>query len=480
MPTFMGLPAAPLANGIPAGDLVIPAPRSETVDREASGREILLPPRRRRGDDLRRTGPWTPIRPPSPRPSDRSRPSSPTSNIPESAAPSRLRQATLAGDPAAAFELASRLGRRPRRRPRSAARRRTVSSGSPSAGGGHRSGAIPDRADLRQGRRTPPCRAIRRRPSAGTGARRRAATSPPMTTNPRGSARPRARSAGEPDYTGAIGWFRRAAEHGVRDSQYNLAVLLARGLGTPQDLSASYHLVRHRRGPGRRGRRRTPRRAGEPPLRERSRARRGRRGGLAAGNALGGTRTRLRLTGAWVERSLREPFPPPRAGSAEPRELSRARPHQRHRRAAGTGGRSPSRGRRLIVLRHARGPPPGPRVRPCSSNLPVAEMPVSLFLILGLGAAVGFISGPVRDRRRLPDDAAPDLPRHTAGGRGGDPDRADRRLLDDERPRGAQGRRALDVKLGPPPRPLPPAPPRPAPPPAPPAAPPSPLPLVLR
>ena len=45
---------------------------------------------------------------------------------------------------------------------------------------------------------------------------------------------------GKADYATAISWFRRAAQHGVRDSQFNLAVLLARGLGTPQDLAGSY------------------------------------------------------------------------------------------------------------------------------------------------------------------------------------------------------------------------------------------------
>ena len=45
---------------------------------------------------------------------------------------------------------------------------------------------------------------------------------------------------GKPDYAGAARWFKTAAEHGVRDSQYNLAILTARGLGVPQDLVESY------------------------------------------------------------------------------------------------------------------------------------------------------------------------------------------------------------------------------------------------
>ena len=39
---------------------------------------------------------------------------------------------------------------------------------------------------------------------------------------------------------GAREWFARAAEYGIRDSQYNLAVLLARGLGGEQDLAESF------------------------------------------------------------------------------------------------------------------------------------------------------------------------------------------------------------------------------------------------
>ena len=45
---------------------------------------------------------------------------------------------------------------------------------------------------------------------------------------------------GKPDYTGAAQWFRRAAEYGVRDSQYNLAILYARGMGLTQNMTQSY------------------------------------------------------------------------------------------------------------------------------------------------------------------------------------------------------------------------------------------------
>jgi localization factor PodJL len=45
---------------------------------------------------------------------------------------------------------------------------------------------------------------------------------------------------GKPDFAAALVWFRKAAEFGLRDSQYNLGVLYARGLGGPQNLTESY------------------------------------------------------------------------------------------------------------------------------------------------------------------------------------------------------------------------------------------------
>jgi localization factor PodJL len=45
---------------------------------------------------------------------------------------------------------------------------------------------------------------------------------------------------GKPDYANAAQWFRKAAEHGVPDSQYNLGVLAARGLGTERNMAESY------------------------------------------------------------------------------------------------------------------------------------------------------------------------------------------------------------------------------------------------
>ena len=45
---------------------------------------------------------------------------------------------------------------------------------------------------------------------------------------------------GKPDYNGAAIWFRKAAQYGIHDSQFNLAILLARGLGVSQSLVQSY------------------------------------------------------------------------------------------------------------------------------------------------------------------------------------------------------------------------------------------------
>jgi localization factor PodJL len=45
---------------------------------------------------------------------------------------------------------------------------------------------------------------------------------------------------GKPDYATAVQWFRKAAQHGIADSQYNLGVLCARGLGTPKSYAEAY------------------------------------------------------------------------------------------------------------------------------------------------------------------------------------------------------------------------------------------------
>jgi localization factor PodJL len=44
----------------------------------------------------------------------------------------------------------------------------------------------------------------------------------------------------KPDYNTAAVWFRKAADHGIADSQYNLAILYARGVGVEQNLAEAY------------------------------------------------------------------------------------------------------------------------------------------------------------------------------------------------------------------------------------------------
>lgn len=47
-------------------------------------------------------------------------------------------------------------------------------------------------------------------------------------------------SNGKPDYAAALRWYGEAAEAGLKDSQFNMGVLLARGIGTKQDLPKAY------------------------------------------------------------------------------------------------------------------------------------------------------------------------------------------------------------------------------------------------
>ncbi len=45
---------------------------------------------------------------------------------------------------------------------------------------------------------------------------------------------------GKPDYKTAAQWFRKAADRGIADSQYNLGILYARGIGVEQNLAEAY------------------------------------------------------------------------------------------------------------------------------------------------------------------------------------------------------------------------------------------------
>lgn len=45
---------------------------------------------------------------------------------------------------------------------------------------------------------------------------------------------------GAADYRNAAAWFRKAADHGITDSQYNLGILYARGIGVKQNFAEAY------------------------------------------------------------------------------------------------------------------------------------------------------------------------------------------------------------------------------------------------
>src|SRR5262249_22179580 len=51
---------------------------------------------------------------------------------------------------------------------------------------------------------------------------------------------PDADGGGKPDYKSAAQWFRKAADRGVADSQFNLGILYARGIGVEQNLAESF------------------------------------------------------------------------------------------------------------------------------------------------------------------------------------------------------------------------------------------------
>jgi localization factor PodJL len=151
--------------------------------------------------------------------------------IPANAGPAGLRQAALAGDPAAVYELASRAAEG-----RGMARDLALAAKLFEKAAAH--GLVP--AQYRTGNVYEKGLGVPRDLVAAKTWYQRAAD--------KGNARAMHNLAvliaegvgGKPDYATAISWFRRAAQHGVRDSQFNLAVLLARGLGTQQDLSGSY------------------------------------------------------------------------------------------------------------------------------------------------------------------------------------------------------------------------------------------------
>ena len=191
--------------------------------------------------------------------------------IPANAGPAALRQAALAGEPAAVYELAARAAEG-----RGMARDLALAAKLFEKAAVH--GLVP--AQYRTGNVYEKGLGVPRDLAVAKSWYQRAAD--------KGNARAMHNLAvliaegvgGQPDYAAAIGWFRRAAQHGVRDSQFNLAVLLARGLGAPAGPGRRLHVVRHRRDRRRRGRGQEARRGRRPARR------RGAGGGAASRRAL--------------------------------------------------------------------------------------------------------------------------------------------------------------------------------------------------
>lgn len=162
-------------------------------------------------------------------------PASPTEaaplEIPEEIGSQRLRDAAQAGDPAAAFEVASRYaeGRGVLQDMRTAVAWYERAADAGLAAAQYRLGSIYEK---------------------GLGVPRDLAKAQSWYSTAAEAGNVKAMhnlavlfaegAGGEPDLERAAQLFRMAAERGVRDSQFNLAILHARGLGVPQDLIEAY------------------------------------------------------------------------------------------------------------------------------------------------------------------------------------------------------------------------------------------------
>jgi localization factor PodJL len=150
--------------------------------------------------------------------------------IPSGATPS-LREAVLAGSPAAQYDLAQRLleGRGLSQNQAAGAYWLDRAASAGFAPAEFRLGAL-----YQKGVGVPRDPAAAKRwytAAARAGNARAAHNLGVMDAEPTGE---------KADYADAAKWFRKAAEMGVRDSQFNLAVLYARGLGVEQDLGQSW------------------------------------------------------------------------------------------------------------------------------------------------------------------------------------------------------------------------------------------------
>jgi localization factor PodJL len=151
--------------------------------------------------------------------------------LPVEIGPSRLREAAIDGDPAAAFEVAARYaeGRGVPQDMHAAVLWYTIAAEAGLAPAQYRLGSIYEKGlgverDLEQAQEW----------------YRRAADAGNVKAMHNLAVLYAEGAGGEPDLEAAAELFRQAAEHGVRDSQFNLAILHARGLGVPQDMLEAY------------------------------------------------------------------------------------------------------------------------------------------------------------------------------------------------------------------------------------------------
>jgi localization factor PodJL len=169
--------------------------------------------------------------PPAPAKSAKSAPAGLAASIPADLPPS-LREAAAAGDPAAELELALRLvdGRGVARDLGAAAQWFEQAAAQDLPLAQYRLATLYEKG-LGLGR-DPQLAMAWYAKAAGAGNAR--AMHNLAVMNADGAA------GGKPDYGEAAQWFRKAGQLGIRDSQFNLGVLYARGMGVPQDLVQSW------------------------------------------------------------------------------------------------------------------------------------------------------------------------------------------------------------------------------------------------
>jgi localization factor PodJL len=155
----------------------------------------------------------------------------PPIGLPEPVGPDRLRQAAVAGDPAAAFEVGARYaeGRGTAQDMDAAVAWYEWAAEAGLAPAQYRLGSIYEKG-----------LGVPKDLTKAQDWYRRAAEAGNVKAMHNLAVLYAEGAGGEPDLERAGELFHKAAEHGVRDSQFNLAILHARGLGVPQDLIEAY------------------------------------------------------------------------------------------------------------------------------------------------------------------------------------------------------------------------------------------------